>query len=143
MAAPTVACTAIGDGLSGGVVSETSAGRGNFLPDFSDHWHIRNLDAGACSFARLTVDPHAVIGTVQHFHPFVYVTHTDALLEKRSQASLWNPDAVVFHHQMQAAVGQVTANADHAAIHFGGQTVPDAVFDQRLQQHAGHHAVQS
>ena len=33
--------------------------------------------------------------------------------------------------------------ADHPAIYFRGEPMPDAVFDQRLQEHARHQAVQS
>ena len=115
----------------------------NFLSNITTYLDVWNLDAGTGTFARFAVDPHPVIRPVEHFHSLIHVTHSDALLEKRRQPDLGDPDAVVFYHQVESAIGQVAAHADHSAIHFSGQPMPDAVLDQRLQKHTGHQAVES
>jgi len=47
--------------------------------------------------------------------------------------------AVIFHFNHQPRFDQAAAQRNAAAFDLGSKSVLDAVFDQRLEQHAGNH----
>src|SRR5690242_5390600 len=74
---------------------------------------------------------------------FVHVTHADAGFEKRSELRFGNSDAVVFNLNMKTRSLEPGTKANCPAIELAGQPVPDGVFDDRLQNHAGNEAIES
>src|SRR5581483_6956164 len=101
-----------------------------------------DLDAGAGALAGLAFDPHPVIVAKQHLQPFVDVADADTLLEQRSKLRFGNANTVIFHGQVDAAVLEPAPDTNVSTIHLAAQAVLDAVFDDRLQQHAGNEQVE-
>src|SRR5579885_1071824 len=82
--------------------------------------------------AGLAVDRHPVIASEQHLQTFVDVADADALLKQLRQLVFRNADAVVLYREMQFPFRQPAPYSNDTAVHLAAQSVPDAVFNNRL-----------
>src|SRR5689334_1498842 len=101
------------------------------------------FDTCSSSLTEFAIHPHAVVVAEQDFETFVDIADADALLKQRREFLFGNTDAIVFNRDIQPVRLDPAPNADGAAVHLAAQSVPDAVFDDRLEQHARHQTVQA
>src|SRR5579872_2543760 len=94
-----------------------------------------DLDPGPRTLPSRAFNPHAIVVAEQDLEAFVDVADANSLLEQRRELRLRNAHAIVLHRQVQTCLNDAAAHANLTAIHFAAETVLDAVFDDRLQQH--------
>src|SRR6185312_11911392 len=95
---------------------------------------FRHFDSRTGSLSQPAIDPHFIIFAEKNLQALIHIADSDALLEQACQLVLGNADAVVFHHDLQAALLQTAAHANGAAVDLARKPVADTVFDQWLQK---------
>jgi hypothetical protein len=82
-------------------------------------------------------DVEVEIGAVEDAKPLADVAETNAFDVHVGHFFLGDPDAIVFDFDVQAAVAIGGSDKDAAAFEFRSEAVFEAVFDDRLKEHAG------
>src|SRR5205823_14229402 len=96
--------------------------------------------ANESSLPFVAVDGHTSRVPVKHLQSLRNICHADSHAWPPAalfQLSTSHTNAIVFDLTDQSRIGEATAKIAASAVYFRRQAVLDAVFHQRLQQHAG------
>src|ERR1019366_5899816 len=85
---------------------------------------------------------HSEIAAVEHAQTLMDVADADPIPEDLGHAVLGNADAIVFNFDDEARIAYRGADRDLTAAKFGGEAVLESVFDDGLQEHAGHEGIE-
>src|SRR4051812_8715497 len=103
---------------------------------------LRYFYFGLGAVAWTAIDPHPILISKEYLQSLVDIADPDTQFEQCIQSILGNANAIVLNGEVKAAGVEAAAYADLTTFNFGAQTMFDAVFDQRLQHHAGNQGVQ-
>src|SRR5215472_18322085 len=108
------------------------------LSDFLKRWNqLGNINANHCAFAQPALDIELKIRSVEHAQPLPHVAQPDSFYVNVRQFFFRDAHTVIFNLDAEPAIAPNGTQFDLSAADFRRQAVLQAIFDNRLKQHAG------